>query len=68
MKKSSPVPTNSEPTPENVLSLTYRGALPEILRTITVQLENGSAIAAHFTARVSHGTFELSTAINLIPK
>jgi hypothetical protein len=54
--------------PENVLSLVYRGALPEILRAIATELESASANAEHFTSRVCRDTFELSVLITLIPK
>lgn len=55
-----------EPLTENALSLLYRGALPEILRTIARQLEAGNAEAENFSARVGQGSFHLSAAITLL--
>lgn len=55
------------PTPadESVLSLIYRGALPEILRRIATEIESGNADAEHFSTRVTRDVFELSATINL---
>jgi len=41
----------TKPTPpqESALKLTYRGALPDILRLIATELENGNAHAEDFT-------------------
>lgn len=55
-----------EPAPESILSLTYRGALPEILRKIADEIEFGSATAEHFTSRVSRDVYELSATIHLM--
>jgi hypothetical protein len=53
---------------ESVLALTYRGALPEMLRAIATEIESGRADAEHFTSRVTRETFELSALINLRTK
>lgn len=58
------------PTPpaegaESVFSLSFRGALPDILRAIATEIETGTATAEHFTSRVSRGQFELTVVINL---
>jgi len=50
---------------ESVFSLSFRGALPDILRAIATEIETGVATAEHFTSRVSRGQFELSVVINL---
>jgi hypothetical protein len=62
--------TKAKPGPlaENVLSLTYRGALPEILRAIADQIDDSHATAEHFTARVTRDVFELQATIHLVPK
>lgn len=61
-------PANAPQEPESVLSLSYRGALPDILRAIASQIEDGHARAESFTARVSRDSFELQAMIDLIPK
>lgn len=55
----------TKPKEESILSLSYRGALPEILRKIADQLENGNAHGQSFTCRVGTETFELSATISL---
>lgn len=67
--KAEPEPEQpAAPTPENILSLVYRGALPEILRAIATQIDEGHASAENFTARVSREAFELQATIHLTPK
>lgn len=48
---------------ESVFSLTYRSALPEMLRQIADELERGSAIADHFSSSVGRESFELRIVI-----
>jgi hypothetical protein len=50
---------------ENGLSLIYRGALPEILREIARQIDEGNASAEHFSARVGRESFDLQATISL---
>jgi hypothetical protein len=52
---------------QHVLSLSYRGALPDILRLLADKLESSECTAEHFTARVARETFEISASINLHP-
>lgn len=60
--KRTPIPELSE----SALSLIYRGALPDILRLIAHQLEQGNAEAEHFSARVGQGSFDLQATITLL--
>ena len=61
------MPRRSPPVlPDNALSLLYRGALPEILRMIAQQLDEGSVEAEHFSARVGQGSFDLQATITIL--
>lgn len=55
----------TKPADNNVLSLTFRGALPEILRMIADQIENGRATAESFASVVTRDQFELRATIHL---
>lgn len=61
----TPPPEKPPPKPESIFSLTFHGALPEILRAMASELENGSAAADNFTSVVGRDTYELRAVIHL---
>lgn len=60
--------TTAPAAAESCLALSYRGALPEILRAIATELDAKRAFADHFITKATNDSFELSAFISFTPK